>query len=72
MPGDLNGLQVAEKILADKPGMKAIITSGYKTDNVALSKLSEASMVYLAKPFDPETLTAVIENCLQGTQGRFG
>jgi YesN/AraC family two-component response regulator len=65
MPGDLTGLQLVEQILADKPGVKAIITSGYNTDFHDLGRLAEASIVYLPKPCPAATITAAIQECLQ-------
>jgi len=65
MPGNLTGLQLVEQILADQPGVKAIITSGYNTDLVDLDRIAESSIVYLPKPCDAERLTLVIRKCLQ-------
>jgi two-component system, cell cycle sensor histidine kinase and response regulator CckA len=64
MPGPLTGLQLAERFLADKPGVKVIITSGYYSDLVDLKKVAESSIVYLPKPCQPATLGSVIQECL--------
>jgi len=69
MPGELTGLQLAERLLADKPGVKVIITSGYSMDVLDLSKVSGSSIIYLPKPCPPATLTSVVQECLQPVRG---
>jgi len=64
MPGNLTGLQLAQKALADQPRVKAIITSGYNTDQLDLNRIADLSIVYLPKPCDLATLTSVIKKCL--------
>ena len=65
MPGELNGRQLAERFLADKPGLPVIITSGYAADLMELGKAAQSSIVLLPKPCLPDTLTSVIRKCLQ-------
>jgi PAS domain S-box-containing protein len=65
MPGDVSGLTLANRVRADKPGVKVIITSGYNTDVLKLLNIAEASIVYLPKPCDLKTLTAVVHECFQ-------
>jgi len=65
MPGSLTGLQLAQTVLADKPGVKAIITSGYNADQVNLSRIAGSSLIYLPKPCDVAVLTTVVKQCLQ-------
>lgn len=65
MPGDLSGLQLAERVLADKPGVKAIITSGYSINSMDFVKASEPRMVYLPKPYDQKTLISMVRTCLE-------
>jgi CheY-like chemotaxis protein len=63
MPGAVSGLKLAEQVLADKPGLKVIITSGYSTDSVDASPVAESAIVYLFKPCPPATLLSVIRKC---------
>jgi two-component system, cell cycle sensor histidine kinase and response regulator CckA len=67
MPGELSGLQLAQRALAEKPDLKVIITSGYNTDTVGLDTAAQASVVYLPKPCPPKTLLAAIQNSLLKT-----
>lgn len=65
MPGDLNGWQLMELILAEDPGIRAIITSGYTPDPLILEKVAAANLVYLPKPCPPATVLGIIRNCLR-------
>jgi len=64
MPGGMTGLQLAQKMMAEKPGMKVIITSGYNTDLPDLHRILGSSIVYLPKPCNPAMLLSVIQKCL--------
>jgi PAS domain S-box-containing protein len=64
LPGEMTGIQLAERFLAEKPGLKAVLTSGYCQEKPELDRLSEASIVFIPKPYPAETLTTVIRECL--------
>jgi len=63
MPGATSGVQLAQHALAEKPGLKVVITSGYNTDTEELRKVSPDSIIYLAKPCPPDRLLATIQSC---------
>jgi PAS domain S-box-containing protein len=65
MPGDLSGLQLGQRAMAEKPGLRVIITSGYNTDQVDLESVVKAAIVYLPKPCPPGKLLEVIGKCLR-------
>ena len=65
--GALSGLQLAERALTDKPGLKVIIASGYNINQADVGQASEAPIIYLPKPCDPETLLSTIRECLHLT-----
>ena len=65
MPGGLSGIDLAQRVLGDKPGVKVIITSGYNTEMPDLSKATDFSLVYLPKPSPAATLLSLIQRCLQ-------
>jgi hypothetical protein len=65
MPGAFTGRELADRLLAAKPGLKAIITSGYNTDEPDLSEGSRKEIAYLPKPCPPATLTSTIRECLR-------
>ena len=64
MPGGLDGIQLARRILADQPGLKVIVTSGYNREMLELDKALDDSIIYLPKPCPVATLTQVIKDCL--------
>lgn len=65
MPG-MNGPEVAERLLASRPGLRVIFTSGYgDAAGVALSR-RKTKLVYLKKPFGPSELVQSVHEVLQG------
>jgi len=64
MPGDLSGLQLADRILDAEPDKKVIITSGYTTQVMDLEKGAKSPIVYLPKPCPPATLISVIQRLM--------
>ncbi len=64
MPEGVSGRELAEKILAEKPDLKVIYSSGYSLDIVSPGfNLTEGSN-YLQKPYHPETLARAVRNRL--------
>ncbi|SRR5579871_668476 len=61
----MNGRELVERVLEVQPGVKAIYVSGYSYDLLA-SKNLPAGIHVLAKPYDPETLTATVRKVLDG------
>jgi two-component system, cell cycle sensor histidine kinase and response regulator CckA len=58
MPGGVNGWQLAEKLTADKPGLRVLCTSGYSPEKLR----SNARHRLLPKPYDlPELAQAIRE-----------
>ncbi len=68
MPGKLSGLDLAKHVVADKPGVKVIITSGYNTQMPDLSNPAKSSIIYLPKPCPAATLISLIQTYLQPAQ----
>ncbi len=69
MPGELSGLQLGQRTMAEKSGLKVIITSGYNTDQVDLENAAKASIIYVPKPCPPAKLLEVIRKCLRPEKG---
>ena len=66
MPGTLNGLQLAQRLRTERPGLKVIVTSGYSAERLGLDEeFAAAAIEYLPKPSAPSLMTQVINNCLQ-------
>ena len=66
MPGGLNGRELAEKLWAEKPGLKVIFSSGYGADALGKNFKLDPKLNYLQKPYLPQTLSRVIRRCLDG------
>jgi CheY-like chemotaxis protein len=60
----LNGRQVAEALLRERPGLKVLYTSGYTDDMVLRYGVSQASVAYLPKPFTPVELAQAVRRTL--------
>ena len=69
MTGGLNGRDVAEHIWRDNPKMKVIFSSGYGADMLGKDFKLDPGIVYLQKPYLPQTLTKTVRTCLDGKPG---
>jgi PAS domain S-box-containing protein len=63
MPG-LNGRQLADRLVKERPGLKVLYTSGYAADVIALPGSLEPGTAYLPKPFGAEQLAAKVREVL--------
>ena len=66
MTGGMNGRDVAEHIWRDNPKMKVIFSSGYGADMLGKDFKLDPGIVYLQKPYLPQTLTKTVRTCLDG------
>ena len=60
MPG-MDGLELQRRILEVDPALAIIVITAYASVSTAIQALKEGAYDYLAKPFDPEDLTRVVE-----------
>jgi len=64
MPGETNGIEMAESMTSARPGIPIILVTGY-TDREMRSRMQNTeNVVFLSKPYDTETLPAVINDLL--------
>lgn len=70
MPERLNGRELAEKLWAERPGLKVIFTSGYSADVVGKDFVLRPGMNYLQKPYPPNQLAEKVRLCLDSPLGR--
>ncbi len=66
MPEGVTGLELAERLRTEKPGLPVIISSGYGAETLAESDSALRNIVYLPKPFCPSTLGATVRACIHG------
>jgi len=65
MPEGLNGLELAEQMRLEKPGLKVIISSGYSTEISNHGVPTETGFFYLAKPSPSALIAATVRDCLE-------
>jgi len=64
MPEGISGLELAEHMLAEQPGLRIIFTSGYSDDVVSPEVLERTNARFLAKPYAYTDLTRIVRECL--------
>jgi DNA-binding NtrC family response regulator len=64
MPDRINGRQLADKLIAERPALKVIYTSGYSAEVVGQDFVLQAGVQYLQKPYAPTRLALKIRECL--------
>jgi DNA-binding NtrC family response regulator len=62
---DVDGIQVLQEVLAQSEGTKVIIITGYATVEVAREALGKGAFDFIAKPFKPNDLRAIIERAAE-------
>ena len=63
MPEGMTGLELIERLQRLKPGLRAIVASGYSTEITQTGLLTKAGIIYLPKPFDAQVLAKVVGSC---------
>jgi CheY-like chemotaxis protein len=63
MPG-MTGQELAERLLARRPRMKALYMSGYTADVIGHQGILEPGMNFLSKPFGPAELALKVREVL--------
>ncbi|RYF24254.1 MAG: response regulator [Oxalobacteraceae bacterium] len=61
MPGAINGFNLVQKALADRPHLRTIIISGYTGESIQRAGLADR---FLQKPFTLRTLENEVRNLL--------
>jgi PAS domain S-box-containing protein len=69
MPG-MNGRDLAEKLQADKPGLKCLFMSGYTADIIASQGVLDEKVSFIQKPFSRLDLAAKVRQVLDVGNGR--
>jgi CheY-like chemotaxis protein len=65
MPDGISGMQLAEKLKKDNPGLKVIFTTGYSAELMGKDFEIEEGVNFLQKPYSPQKLTQTVRNRLQ-------
>lgn len=64
MPEGISGRDLAERLVAEKPTLKVIYTSGYSLEVVSPDCVVHEGPNFLQKPYHPETLARTVRDCL--------
>ena len=64
MPQGLSGVDLARKLLAEKPALKIIYTSGYNVNYLDTQFIRNGGGVFLQKPYTRSTLAQAVRDCL--------
>jgi CheY-like chemotaxis protein len=67
MPDGISGVDLAERLLADRPDLKIIFTSGYTSAEINTELLSRSQARFLQKPYSHTTLARAVRDCLDRT-----
>jgi two-component system, cell cycle sensor histidine kinase and response regulator CckA len=64
MPGSVNGLELSQRLLADRPDLKVVYTSGYSSELFSSDVKLEDGVNYLPKPYLSAKLTSILGRAL--------
>jgi PAS domain S-box-containing protein len=64
MPGGINGREMAERFLQQKPKLKVIYSTGYSADALGKDFRLDPNLNYLPKPYLPEDLARIVRRRL--------
>jgi PAS domain S-box-containing protein len=62
----MNGRQLAERLIAQRPALKCLYMSGYTGDVIAHRGVLEEGVSFIAKPFSLTTLAEKVRSVLEG------
>lgn len=69
MPDGISGMVLAERLTADRPGLKVIYSSGYSSEIILQQDKLVKNSEFLAKPYRPHQLAELIRRMLDKTIG---
>jgi len=64
MPEGISGIDLAERLLDDRPDLKIIFTSGYNSNELNAELLTRSQTRFLQKPYTHATLARAVRECL--------
>jgi PAS domain S-box-containing protein len=69
MPEGISGRELAARLMAEKPGLKVIYSSGYTDDMLGENSPLRNNPNFLEKPFNSHKLLKQVRDCLDGLTG---
>lgn len=70
MPEGVSGVELAEKLVTDKPDLKVVFMSGYTSDDISPELLQRNNASFIQKPYGHAELAAVVRDCLDQNLAR--
>ncbi|MCX6923069.1 MAG: response regulator, partial [Verrucomicrobia bacterium] len=64
MPGGMSGRELAMRLLAERPKLKIVFSSGYNVDEAKTDFFRRCGAVFLQKPYTGEKLAQSVRKCL--------
>ena len=64
MPGSMNGRQLAERLMAGRPSLRVLFTSGYSAGAIPLQGRAGHGIPLLTKPYRRSELARMLRRCL--------
>ena len=64
MPGPMNGRQLAERMIAERPALRVLFTSGYADGAVHAQGRAGQGIPMLKKPYRRSELARMLRRCL--------
>lgn len=64
MPEGISGVDLAERLLANRPGLRVIFTSGYTANEIGPELLTKTHARFLQKPYSHADLAKMVRDCL--------
>ena len=71
MPEGISGVDLAEQLLASRPGLKIVFTSGYTANEVNQEMLTRTGASFLSKPYTHAELAKTVRDCLDQSGGQW-
>jgi DNA-binding NtrC family response regulator len=62
---DKSGVDLVEEIIAQKPGIRVLLSSGYGSGKSQLDRISEQGFPFLPKPYGSEELFKTLQEAMQ-------
>jgi CheY-like chemotaxis protein len=64
LPGELSGVQLAERLKAEKPGLRVALATGYSRESVGAQSEEAKAFFVLSKPYTPRSLLQAVHEVL--------
>jgi two-component system phosphate regulon sensor histidine kinase PhoR len=69
---NLKGLELIRRVRQNNPFLPVILITGESSEKLAIDAVRVGATDYLTKPFDPDQLLQVVENCLESAEKLMG